>query len=85
MVLTGHWHTHDDNEVDFVIECLDGSLYGFEIKTSGRAAGDVFKGIAALRKFAGDSFKAGFVFYTGTRAFQFDDRLFALPVSKLWE
>jgi hypothetical protein len=39
----------------------------------------------ALRKFAGDAFKAGFVFYTGEHAFNFDDRLFALPIGKLWE
>jgi predicted AAA+ superfamily ATPase len=84
-ILTGHWHTHDDKEVDFVLERLDGSVYGFEIKASGRAAGADFEGLAALRKFAGSRFSAGFVLYTGSRAFQFEDRLFALPVSKLWE
>ncbi|GHV93835.1 hypothetical protein AGMMS50293_01550 [Spirochaetia bacterium] len=31
-VLTGHWHTHDHQEVDFVIELMNGSVYGFEIK-----------------------------------------------------
>jgi predicted AAA+ superfamily ATPase len=83
--LTGHWHTRDNKEVDFVLECLDGSVYGFEIKTAGRASGDVFDGLSALRKFLGASFKAGFVFYTGPRAFQFDDKLYALPISALWE
>jgi predicted AAA+ superfamily ATPase len=84
-VLTGHWHTHDDAEVDFVLEQMDGSVYGFEIKSSGRAPGDTFDGLISLRKFAGDAFKAGFVFYTGERVFKFDDRLFALPIGKLWE
>jgi predicted AAA+ superfamily ATPase len=84
-VLTGHWHTHDGAEVDFVIEQMDGSVYGFEIKSSGRAPGDTFDGLIALRKFAGSAFKGGFVFYTGTRAFKYEDRLFALPISKLWE
>ncbi|MDR1624970.1 MAG: ATP-binding protein [Spirochaetia bacterium] len=84
-VLSGHWHTRDNTEVDFVLERLDGSVYGFEIKTAGRASGDVFTGLAALRKFAGSSFQAGFVLYTGPRAFQFDDRLYALPISALWE
>jgi predicted AAA+ superfamily ATPase len=84
-VLTGHWHTHDDAEVDFVIEQLDGSVYGFEIKSSGRVPGDTFEGLVSLRKFAGAAFKAGFVFYTGPRAFKFEDGLFALPISKLWE
>jgi predicted AAA+ superfamily ATPase len=84
-VLTGHWHTHDNDEVDLVIELLDGSVYGFEIKSSGRAPGDTFKGLIALKKFAGDSFKAGFVLYTGKSAFQFEDKLFALPIAKFWE
>jgi predicted AAA+ superfamily ATPase len=83
--LTGHWHTHEDKEVDFVLETLDGSVYGFEIKSSGRAGPEAFDGLKALRKFAGDSFKAGFVFYTGPLSFRFDDKLYALPVCKLWE
>ncbi|GHV80865.1 ATPase [Spirochaetia bacterium] len=83
--LTGHWHTHDNKEVDFVIELLDGSVYGFEIKSAGLATGDCFDGLRSLRNFAGNSFKAGFLFYTGKSAFKFDDRLFALPIAKLWE
>jgi predicted AAA+ superfamily ATPase len=82
--LTGHWHTHDDQEVDFVMETMDGSVYGFEIKAAGRAGAEAFTGLAALRKFAGGAFRGGFVLYTGPLAFRFDDRLYALPISKLW-
>ena len=83
--LTGHWYTHDGKEVDLVLESLDGSVYGFEVKASGRAAGESFSGLTFLRKFTGSRFKAGVVFYTGERAFQFEDRLFAMPIAKLWE
>jgi predicted AAA+ superfamily ATPase len=83
--LTGHWHTHEGREVDFVIETMDGSLYGFEIKAAGRAGAESFAGLAALRKFAGSAFKGGFVLYAGPLAFRFDDSLYALPLSKLWE
>jgi predicted AAA+ superfamily ATPase len=83
--LTGHWHTHEGKEVDFVIETMDGSLYGFEIKAAGRAGAEAFAGLAALRKFAGKAFKGGFVLYTGPLAFRFDESLYALPISKLWE
>jgi predicted AAA+ superfamily ATPase len=83
--LTGHWHTHEGKEVDFVIETMDGSLYGFEIKAAGRVGAESFDGLAALRKLAGGAFKGGFVLYTGPLAFRFDDGLYALPVSKLWE
>ena len=84
-VFTGHWHTHDDKEVDFVIERMDGSIYGFEIKSATRIPESDFRGLAALRRFANDSFKAGFVLYTGRTAYQFDDRLFALPIARFWE
>jgi predicted AAA+ superfamily ATPase len=84
-VLTGHWHTHDDMEVDFVIELPDGSVYGFEIKSGSRISADSFKGLAALSRFSGSSFKAGFVLYTGTRSFCYADRLYVMPISKLWE
>jgi predicted AAA+ superfamily ATPase len=84
MFLSGHWR-HDNREVDLVIERRDGSVYGFEIKSSGQAAADAFTGLAALRKFAGPSFKAGFVFYTGSLSFKTEDRLYALPIARLWE
>ncbi|MDR1788666.1 MAG: ATP-binding protein [Treponema sp.] len=83
--LTGHWHTHDGKEVDFIIETHDGSVYGFEIKTGSRTVPDVFSGLSALRAFAGTAFKAGFVFYTGAQAFKAEDRIFVLPLSALWE
>ncbi|MDR2479684.1 MAG: ATP-binding protein, partial [Treponema sp.] len=67
-VFTGHWRTHDDKEVDFVIELMDGSIYGFEIKSATHIPESDFKGLAALRRFANDSFKAGFVLYTGRSA-----------------
>ena len=63
----------------------NGSIYGFEVKANGRVPGESFSGLSALRKFAGRRFRAGIVFYTGERAFQFEERLFALPASKLWE
>ncbi|MDR0388659.1 MAG: ATP-binding protein [Spirochaetaceae bacterium] len=84
-VLSGHWRTHDNKEVDLVLECLDGSVYGFEIKSSGGTDAGCFEGLIALRKFAGNYFKAGFVFYTGELSFKAGDRLYALPISKLWE
>jgi predicted AAA+ superfamily ATPase len=83
--LTGHWRTHDGKEVDFIIELMDGSIYGFEIKSGERIPASDFGGLAALRKYAGASFKGGFVFHLGLRAYRFDDRLYALPLSLLWE
>jgi predicted AAA+ superfamily ATPase len=83
--ITGHWRTHDHKEVDFVIESMAGSVYGFEIKTGERLLADDFKGLAALRKFTGTSFAAGFALYAGASAYRFEEKLYALPISRLWE
>ena len=31
-----HWHTHDSQEVDFLIETYDGGVVAFEIKARGK-------------------------------------------------
>lgn len=42
-----------------------------------------FKGLA-LRDKLGERFSLGVVFYTGTQALPFGERLWALPYSALW-
>jgi predicted AAA+ superfamily ATPase len=82
--LTGHWRTHEGKEVDFVVEQMDGSIFGFEIKSGARIPESDLSGMEALRKFAGSSFKAGFVCYLGEQAYKVSDRIYALPVNYLW-
>jgi predicted AAA+ superfamily ATPase len=82
--LTGHWHTRDGKEVDFVVEKMDGSIYGFEIKSGERVPESDFSGLQSLRTFAGESFKAGFVCYLGRDAYKAGDRLYTLPINTLW-
>lgn len=80
----GHWRTHDHDEVDFVLERDDGAIIAFEVKAAGRISGDDFRPLRKLRTAAGDAFHAGIALYTGLRSYNFEDRLHAMPVDRLW-
>lgn len=80
----GHWRTRDGDEVDLVLERDDGVLVAFEVKASGRVAGDVLKPLRKLRNATGDAFLAGLVLYTGSRSYNVEDRLYVMPVDRLW-
>ena len=82
-----HFRDKRKNEVDIVLEQLDGRLIGIEVKASDSVRQSDFKG---LRKFEGltrDQFKFGLVFYTGARLLPFgggDHPYFAVPLSILF-
>jgi hypothetical protein len=64
---------------------MDGRIYGFEMKAAARLQPSDFSGLQALRNFAGENFKAGFVFHCGPLPYRQEAGLYALPVSGLWE
>lgn len=80
----GHWRTHDGDEVDFIVEHDDGGVIGFEVKAAGRVPGEEFRPLRKLRGALGDGFLAGVVLYTGTRSYRFDERLYVMPIDRLW-
>lgn len=80
----GHWRTRDGDEVDLVIERDDGAIIGFEVKAASRVPGDDFRPLRKLRALTGDSFHAGVALYTGTRSYNFEDRLHVMPIDRLW-
>ncbi len=80
----GHWRTHDGAEVDLVLEEPGGRVTGVEIKASGRVTNSDAAGLRVLRDALGDSFGAGVVLYLGTQAHTLDDRIYAVPVDRLW-
>lgn len=83
-VTVGHWRTHDGDEVDYIVEFDDGSVLAFEVKANERASRADFKGLRSLRELLGGRFIAGVVFSTGARSFNVEDRLFVMPVDRLW-
>lgn len=80
----GHWRTSDGDEVDLVLERDDGAVLAFEVKASGRVSGDDFKSLRKLRTATGDAFLAGIALYTGSRSYNLEDRLYVMPVDRLW-
>jgi predicted AAA+ superfamily ATPase len=83
-VTTGHWRTHDGDEVDLVIEFDDGRVLAFEVKANERVTGDELKGLRKLREALGDRLIAGVAFSTGARSYTYDDSLHILPIDRLW-
>ena len=58
---------------------------GIEVKASSQVSGKDLAGLQLLREELGASFKAGVVFYTGTTLLPQGEKLWAVPVSWLWE
>jgi predicted AAA+ superfamily ATPase len=81
----GHWRTHDAAEVDFIVERDDGRVVAIEVKASTLIQPSDFRALELLRAKLGSTFTAGVVLYPGTQSFQAGDRIFALPIDKLWQ
>ncbi len=80
----GHWRTHDGDEVDVVIEADDGRIVALEIKAGTRVRSADLRSMARLRDKLGTRFAAGVALYTGERSYAVDDRLYVLPIERLW-
>lgn len=82
-----HYRDKQKNEVDIVLEQLDGRLNALEVKASATVSEADFKGIVKFADFVGPAFKAGFVLYTGAAVLPFKiagRTYYALPLSMLW-
>lgn len=80
----GHWRTHDGVEVDLVLERHDRTVAAIEVKMSSRVRTQDISGLRKLRDAIGDAFTAGVVLYAGEHAYRLDDRLYAVPMDRLW-
>jgi uncharacterized protein len=79
-----HWHTHDDREVDVIVETYDGGVVGFEVKARAQPTSKDLTGLRLLRELLGDQFRAGYVLTTGARAGRLEERIYACPIDRLW-
>lgn len=80
----GHWRTRDNDEVDFVLERDDGCVVAIEVKAAGRVSGPELRPLTHLRDKLGEAFLGGAVLYLGQRSYNFEDRIFVVPVDRLW-
>lgn len=79
-----HFRTSDGQEVDFVLERPDGTLAGIEVKTADRVDAGDFKGLRILHEVTRNDFICGVILYGGRDIVPFGDKLFAVPLSCLW-
>ena len=83
--MLSHYRNASGYEVDVIVENRRREIVGIEVKATASLSGRSFRGLEHVRDLAGERFVAGIVLYTGTRAVRFSDRLWALPLSYLWE
>lgn len=80
-------HTYRDKdqvEVDFVIEDTAGHVVGVEVKAAASLGMSDLAGLKKLSTLAGKKFVAGVVLYDGTDTLPIGERLWAVPISTLW-
>ena len=79
-----HLRDRGGAEVDIVAEAADGRFVAVEVKSAPLVDSHDSRHLEWLRRRAPDDFVCGVVLHTGERAWRLGDRLFALPVSRLW-
>jgi uncharacterized protein len=80
-----HFRTKDGVEVDTVLETPDGRVAAIEAKAAATVTARDFRGLRMLRDAGSTAFVAGVLLYCGTQTLPFGDRLWAVPISCLWE
>ncbi len=80
-----HFRDKDGAQVDVVLERGAHEVAGIEVKASATVTPADFGGLRKLAAAAGDRFTAGVVLYDGEATAGFGDRLYAVPIRRLWE
>lgn len=79
-----HFRTHDQKEVDFIIERKDGSIVAIEVKAKSSPVAEDYKHLALLQETLGDKFVAGIILHQGNNIMHFNDKLYSAPIASLW-
>lgn len=79
-----HFRDKDQVEVDLVLES-EGRMAGVEVKAGSTVTSGDFKGLRKLKDAGRKSFAAGVVLYDGEAVAGFGDRLYAVPITRLWD
>ncbi len=73
------------HEIDLIAELPAGNVVAVEVKADAAPRLADARHLEWLREQLGDRFLAGAVLHTGPRPFPLAERIFALPISTLWE
>jgi predicted AAA+ superfamily ATPase len=80
-----HYRDREKREIDFLIEREDQSLLGIEVKAGSTISQEHFKHLKWFKNhLAGKRPFIGIVLYSGEDTGSMGDRLWAVPITKLW-
>lgn len=80
-----HYRDSDNKEADLILELDNGRIIAIEIKAASSISQKDFAGLKRIREISGKRFHCGLVLYTGTEVHPFGDKMFAAPVSSIWQ
>jgi uncharacterized protein len=78
-----HYRVHND-EIDIILEAQSGELAAVEVKARASIRERDWRVMAKLRDSRTDRFRAGIVIYAGRQTIPLGDRIWAVPISGLW-
>jgi uncharacterized protein len=80
-----HYRTNIGQEIDFLLEGPQNHIVGIEVKANSKVTHKDFAHLESLKEDLGAQFQRGFVLYQGTDIAPFGERMWALPLSVLWQ
>lgn len=80
-----HFRERDQIEVDFILEDNRRNVAGIEVKAAVDITARDVRHLARLRDRVADQFTMGVLMYCGEQVLPLGDRLWAVPLSALWE
>jgi predicted AAA+ superfamily ATPase len=72
-------------EIDLVLESRSGEIVCVEVKAAASFGARDWRAMEALRGERGERFRSGALLYAGERTLPLGDRLWAVPISALWQ
>lgn len=80
-----HYRASAGQEVDFILEGPQNTIIGIEVKANTKVSPKDFAHLESLKKDLGTHFQQGIVFYQGTDITAFGEKMWAVPISRLWQ
>lgn len=72
-------------EVDLIVEAADGRIAGIEKKAGADVGARDVRHLVRLRDRPGPRFTAGVILHSGPTTLSLGDRIWALPISAIWD
>ena len=79
-----HFRSVTNEEVDIILERIDGKIVGIEVKSSTYISSKDLKGLQFLQKSVPHLWHQGIILYGGQESMLVAPGIVALPISALW-